>query len=629
MPLFSKAQEIPEALKFNLEANAQISGNDYTGIEELHEDLRYYKKHPLELNTSTAGELRQLHLLTDLQIDEFIRYRKLLGKLISIYELQTIPAWDLITISNILPYIKISVKEDLTFFTNANIDQSLKFELYRTIEKSKGYDTSVTNHFLGTPYRYVINYSARINSLFEVGLSAAKDPGEQFFKGAQSMGFDYYSFRIFLRKRGIIKNLAIGDYTVSMGQGLLYWQSLSFGKGSDITGIKKQGEIISPYRSFNEFNFKRGAAITITKGKIDITAFVSYKSINAHLSTDSSDLFTSLNTSGLHRNRTEINEKNTVGDFSGGSNITYNNHYFSVGLNTALDMFSKSFHKKDVPYNLYAFAGNRLLNSSLSYSYTYRNMHLFGEAAFDQHIHSGFIQGVLISLNKIMDMSLLYRNIQASYESLFGKAFTINSLPINEKGLYAGIVLKPSSSLKLTASFDFYSFPWLRYLINGPTNGHNYFIQLMYVPDKKTELLLYYKVQDLAEDTKDSIINYPVLIPKKDMQLRVKKEITGRLSLRSLVQVQIVNNNEGYLYCLESRYKVIKNWIMEARIQYFENNLTNNKLYTYVNNQGYNGYLNGFSGQGYYWNLNTAVSINKSIEIRAQLSQTFYLNQTT
>jgi hypothetical protein len=628
LPLLTKAQEIPETLKFNLEANAQVLENDFTGIEELHDDLRYYTKHPLNLNIAKAEELRHLHLLTDLQIDEFLRYRKLLGKLISIYELQTIPAWDLITISNLLPYIKLTVTADADFFNNRNIDQSLKLELYRTIEKSKGYDTSITNHFLGNPYRYVISYSARINSLFEVGFSAAKDPGEQFFKGAESMGFDFYSFRIFLRNRGIIKNLAIGDYAVSMGQGLLYWQSLSFGKGADITSIKKQGEIISPYRSFNEFNFKRGTAITINKGKTDVTAYLSYRSINAHLSTDSSDLFTSLNSSGLHRNITEIKEKNTVVDFSAGSNITYHNNFFNIGLNTALDIFSKLFRKKDFPYNKYAFSGNRLLNSSLSYSNTFRNMHLFGEVAVDQHFHFGFIQGLIISLNKRMDMSLLYRNIQSSYESLFGKAFTINSLPINEKGIYGGIVLTPSGNWKITGSFDYYRFPWLRYLINSPTTGHDYNIEFIYIPDKKTELHLYYRVKELAEDTRESIINYSMPNPKGDLQLRVKKELTGRLSILSILQIQFVNNHEGYLYSLENRYKVTRYWILEARIQYFENNLTNSKLYSYINNQSYHGYVNGYSGKGYYWNLNTHVFINKTIEIKGQFDQTIYLNQT-
>jgi hypothetical protein len=46
--------------------------------------------------------------LTDLQIDNLISYRNLFGNLISIYELQAIPAWEILTIKKLLPFITIA-----------------------------------------------------------------------------------------------------------------------------------------------------------------------------------------------------------------------------------------------------------------------------------------------------------------------------------------------------------------------------------------------------------------------------------------------------------------------------------------------------------------------------------------
>ena len=40
--------------------------------------------------------LKQLNLLTPVQISNLLSYRKLLGNFLSIYELQAIPAWDLV-----------------------------------------------------------------------------------------------------------------------------------------------------------------------------------------------------------------------------------------------------------------------------------------------------------------------------------------------------------------------------------------------------------------------------------------------------------------------------------------------------------------------------------------------------
>ena len=54
-----------------------------------------------------------------------------------------------------------------------------------------------------------------------IGFTMEKDAGEEFFKGKQSTGFDFYSAHCYIRNLGILKSLAIGDYHVSFGQGLI------------------------------------------------------------------------------------------------------------------------------------------------------------------------------------------------------------------------------------------------------------------------------------------------------------------------------------------------------------------------------------------------------------------------
>jgi hypothetical protein len=59
--------------------------------------------------------------------------------------------------------------------------------------------------------------------------------------------------------------LALGDYTVNLGQGLIQWQGLAFGKSAEVTSIKRQSAVLQPYRSAGEFYFYRGAGITLQK----------------------------------------------------------------------------------------------------------------------------------------------------------------------------------------------------------------------------------------------------------------------------------------------------------------------------------------------------------------------------
>src|SRR4051794_18718039 len=62
------------------------------------QQLAYLRKHPLNLNEANEDALKELHILTDLQISNFLSYRTLLGPLLNVYELQAIPSWNIVTI---------------------------------------------------------------------------------------------------------------------------------------------------------------------------------------------------------------------------------------------------------------------------------------------------------------------------------------------------------------------------------------------------------------------------------------------------------------------------------------------------------------------------------------------------
>ena len=96
-----------------------------------------------------------------------------------------------------------------------------------------------------------------------------------FSEVPSDMGFDFYSFHFFLRRTGIIKALAIGDFTVSLGQGLIQWQTISFTKSSQTLYIKRESSCLNPYRSAGEFNFHRGIGISLQKGKWQTSLFIS------------------------------------------------------------------------------------------------------------------------------------------------------------------------------------------------------------------------------------------------------------------------------------------------------------------------------------------------------------------
>jgi len=100
--------------------------NNVSALEELAErkdaeaeddsyalDLAQFHLHPVNLNSAVEEDLESLHLLRPMQIRNFMLYKKLLGSLITVHELQAVPGWDIETIRKLLPYIRIGRDESV------------------------------------------------------------------------------------------------------------------------------------------------------------------------------------------------------------------------------------------------------------------------------------------------------------------------------------------------------------------------------------------------------------------------------------------------------------------------------------------------------------------------------------
>ena len=225
------SQEIPVTAEQQLE-NQTDADQGETEDDSYLQELEQFKKNPININSADADELKQLRIITDLQIANLITYRNLFGKLISIYELQAVPSWDVITIRKLLPFVTTATGLSLAAEARKRFrdgEHSLLLRVAQIVERSKGFSTSTSGtKYIGSPQKILFRYRYTYKNLLQFGLVGDKDAGEQFLKGVQKKGFDFYSFHLFARKLGIIQALAIGDFSVNMGQGLIQWQSLVF-----------------------------------------------------------------------------------------------------------------------------------------------------------------------------------------------------------------------------------------------------------------------------------------------------------------------------------------------------------------------------------------------------------------
>jgi hypothetical protein len=647
---------------FHVEAAAQTIISDYRAIQlesmaekkdavpendEYEQELDQFIRHPVNLNTAKEEDLTALHTLNVLQVRNFISYRKLLGSLISVFELQSVPGWDIETIRELLPYIKVEKDESLYAAMKERWkggDAAFLIRGMQVLEKSKGFEKPANpgaSYYEGTAQKIFIRYTYNYKQLLAFGFSGEKDAGEPFMRGAQRLGFDFYSFHFFLQHAGLIRALAIGDFTVNMGQGLIQWQTTSFTKSSQAMAIKRESNCLRPYRSAGEFNFHRGIGISLGTGNWQTTAFISYQAISTNLTQDTAgreDLFSSFQNSGFHRTASEIKDRNNSRQFSAGGNISYSDSRLTAGINFVHFQFSRPFQKRDEPYNLYSLKGKLLTNYSFDYSYTRGNIHLFGEFATDSR-RFAFVQGALMSLSENLDISFLYRNISSAFQSIYSDAFTENSVPANEKGFYSGLHMKLLPGLQADLYYDVFVFPWLKYAVDGPSSGGDILIQCNYRPNRSWHLIGLFKNE--RKGTNGPLgngathgLNLPV---KQRWRIETDYLISRSVSFSSRMEFLWLKQptlpaGKGFLGLAGFAFRK-PGLSGNVAIAVFETDGYDNRIYAYEADMPYNFSLPAFYGKGihYYINLHKDFrrripGIGKRIRLSVWLKwgQTFY-----
>jgi len=615
----SQEGEVPASTASQLEAIVEKKDAE-PDDDSFLVDLEYFRIHHLNMNLATAEELLQLHIPNFLQIRNFLSYRQMLGPLLSIYELQAVPGWDIETINKLLPYITVEKNESpFNSIKERWKDGNASF-LFRTsqvLEKSKGYEVQNkpdASRYTGSAQKIFMRYSYNYKQLLSYGITGEKDAGEPFLRGARRNGFDFYSFHIFLRQSGTIRSLAIGDFTVNLGQGLIQWQDFSFTKSSQSLAIKREAASLKPYRSAGEYNFHRGLGVCLQKGSWQSTLFVSFKKISTSLFKDTisgNTEFSSIQSSGYHRTVSEIADRNNNSQFATGGNFRYASGGLSLGFNAVHLLFTHPVLKKDEPYNHYSLKGNHLSDYSIDYSYTLQNLHLFGEFASDHLNHRAIILGGLLSLGEKLDFGFIYRNISMAFQSLYSDAFTENSTPNNEKGMYLGFAFKPAAGVIVHMYYDLFLFPWLKFGVSGPSGGRDFLIQLSYQPNKFCQF-----TGLLRQESKwinGPILQngtYPLINPVKDrVSIQSDFTVSRTLGFNSRVEwIKILGQGSlpqfGFLGMAGIS---IKRSHTSANLgaALFETDNYNTRIYSFESDMLYNFSLPVFYGRGlhYYFNL--------------------------
>ena len=481
-------------------------------LEDVFDVLYYYYDNPVNLNSASRLDLEEMFLLSDAQINALLSYIQKNGELESLYQLQEVDFWDILTIENVSPFVVIRPsKEDKKkdrknikeFFDEGRTEIFLRW--IRGLEERAGYEDVPDSireqsnaYYWGSPDRVYsrIRHTYRKNT--SIGVTMEKDPGEEFFGTTQPYGFDFYSAHAYYNNPSkFVRTVALGDYQMEIGQGLALWTGYAFNKTVDAMGVRKNARGLRPYTSVDETRFLRGAGVEIGVDNFSLTTFASHKAVNGTvqlldtLDGEEARQASSINLSGLHRTTGEIARKNSIQETIFGANANYKNNNFQAGVSAVQHFYDTPLERADRPVNQYEFSGDNLLNLSADYSYIIRNISVFGEVAQSRTSGSiAYLQGLVFAINKRASISAVYRNYPKDYHTFYSRGFGEYSRTINESGVYLGTQLKLNESWTLSGYADMFQRSWLAFRVDTPSDGHEFLAQLKYRPHPRLEVFL-------------------------------------------------------------------------------------------------------------------------------------------
>ncbi|MEM6299421.1 MAG: helix-hairpin-helix domain-containing protein, partial [Bacteroidota bacterium] len=601
---------------------------------DLYESLFQYFIQPLNLNTVEPAELSNLFILSPEQTREFFKYRQDYGRLLSIYELQAVPTFDSETINRLLPFVKVSnegIQNDTRPLLQRILSEKNTFFIFRqsrTLQNKRGYtisenDTTASgaprSRYLGDPNQLYFRFRTSHTGDFSIGLTLEKDAGEQLVWDPNTRRYvsDFASAHAVLYNKGRFQSIAVGDYQIQVGQGLLLAAGFGVGKGAEtINTVRRSTSGIRPYASVLEGGFFRGTAATYKiNDNIEATAFYSNTRRDANISAledslnaeqEFSEFISAIQVTGFHRTENEIANKHQITQQDFGGHLRYKQfkHDLELGLTFVGTQLSVPIQRSPNNYNQYEFGGEFNYNIGANFNYNWQNFTFFGEGARSKSGGIGVVTGMLAGLSDKIDFSMLFRHYDRDFHSFYGLAFSESARTINETGLYWGIKYKPNRRWVLTAYYDKFRFPWLRFRTDAPSDGYEFLAQLMHKPTRRISMYARYRQESRERNVRDEGQNLNLVLPyvRRNYLLNFDFKADKVFTLRSRVQFSTFEHNskttQGYAI-IQDAYFDLGKFRFSTRFALFDTDDFENRQYAYEKDVLYVFLVPALNGRGF------------------------------
>ena len=624
-------EEVLEDLSVNNDINNSVNSLNWENeLEELSNRLQ----EPVNLNSATREQLEQFPFLSDIQIEHLLAYIYIHGQMETIYELQLVEELDRQTIQYLLPFVCIkAINNEPAFRWKTMLKDAGRYgknEVLTRLDipfyKRKGYEHT----YLGPSVYNSVKYTFRYRDQLYAGGVAEKDAEEPFAALHNSYGYDYYSFYLLLQNCGRLKSLAVGNYRLSFGQGLVMSTDYLMGKTIYASSFNNRSTGIKRHSSTDEYNYFRGVATTVALTKrLSVSAFYSHRNMDGVV-TDGE--ITSVYKTGLHRSRKEADKKNLLTSQLTGGNVSYQQNHIRLGITGVYYVFNRPYEPELTGYSKYNIHGNHFYNLGIDYAYRWRRFSFQGETAIGKQ---GWASLNRLQYSPVQDIQfmLIHRFYSYDYWAMYAHSFGEGSTVQNEQGYYVGLETTPFSHWRFFVSFDLFSFPWKKYRINKPSRGTDGLIQATFTPRTNLSMYLKYRYKQKERDLTGSKGTLTLPIFHHQLRYRLNYSLNDVFSSRTTLDYNHFHSQDRAATKGYQVTQMISSQLPWTRLfadvqgSYFCTDDYDSRVYVSEKGLLYTFYTPSFQGRGFRCAVRLRYELNKHWLFITKFGETIYLNR--
>ncbi len=344
--------------------------------EELlqKEVLLELKEHPLDLNRATGEELVTIPYLNPVLVDRIIRYRKESG-FRQVADLAKISGFDSELVRKLSELVTVAV----TIEKKRGIKKELETRL-RLVDRDFSFPESFKNRSLYSRIDGTLGNSRLV-------VITEKDSGETDF-------FDFWASGLGYSAAG--RRLAVGNFLISAGQGLVFAAPFGFISGREFSLDIGKGDDLVPQTVSGENTSLFGIGCSQKLGSWMPMVLVSSQTLDATINPDGS--VDNVSYDGLHADSAERAEKDRLGERLLGARLACKRKDWAMGITGYTNRYDRDFRPEDSTDSFY---GNHLTVAGADYAGIWGNYFTYGEVGYSLGNGLAGIAGLMGDMDRL------------------------------------------------------------------------------------------------------------------------------------------------------------------------------------------------------------------------------------